>query len=279
MAKRNRVKDNEKLLKKSRGSGIGKEYSPWIKIQDVPSKGRVSRIKGITTGRQHELMSDMERDYFYLLDFSDGIIDIREQYPLLPIEDTLAIALELGIKHPEDPQTHEPIVMTTDFLITINKDNQFIDVVRTIKPKDDLLNKRVLEKYEIERQYWKRREIDWAIVTEQEINKTAAHNISFVHGYKKIEDIDSFLEISSLEIKDFIYEFLKRIVDDKRSMRNICSEFDSDMHLEKGSGLSIFKYLVINKIIDISLKEKIDVNKNILIEAVRENEIIKVEAI
>lgn len=279
MAKRNRVKDNEKLLKESRGSGIGKEYSPWIKIQDVPSSGRVSRIKGITTGRQHELMSDMERDYFYLLDFSDGIIDIREQYPLLPIEDTLAIALELGIKHPEDPQTHEPIVMTTDFLITINKDNQFIDVARTIKPKDDLLNKRVLEKYEIERQYWKRREIDWAIVTEQEINKTVAHNISFVHGYKKIEDIDSLLEISSTEIKDFIYEFLKRIVDDKRNMRNICSEFDSDMHLDKGSGLSIFKYLVINKIIDISLKEKIDVNKNILIEAVRENGIMKVEAI
>lgn len=279
MAKRNRVKDNKKLLKESRGSGIGKEYLPWIKIQDVPSRGRVTRIKGITTHRQHELMSDMERDYFYLLDFSEEVIDIREQYPLLPIEDTLAIALELGIKHPEDPQTHEPIVMTTDFLITINKNGQFIDVARTIKSKDDLLNKRVLEKFEIERQYWKRKEIDWAIVTEQEINKTVAHNISFVHGYKNIEDIDSFVEISNLEIRDFIYEFLKRIIDDKRSMRNICFEFDSDMHLEKGSGLSIFKYLIINKIIDISLKEKIDVNKNILIEAIKENEITKVEVI
>lgn len=36
------------------------------------------------------------------------------------------------------------------------------------------------------------KEIDWAIVTEQEINKTVAHNISFVHGYKKIEDIEVF---------------------------------------------------------------------------------------
>lgn len=279
MAKRNRIKNNEKLLNEGRGSGIGKEYLPWIKIQDVPSKGRVTRIKGITTGRQHELMSDMERDYFYFLDFADEIIDIREQYPLLPIEDTLAIALELGIKHPEDPQTHEPIVMTTDFLITINKDGKFIDVARTIKIKDDLLNKRVLEKFDIERQYWKRKEIDWAIITDEEIDKVVAHNISFVHGYKEIENIDSFLEISSLEIKDFIYEFVKRIIDDKRSMRSICSEFDDDMHLEKGSGLSIFKYLVINKIIDISLKEKIDVNKNIVIKAVKENEIAKVAAI
>ncbi|NOV62964.1 hypothetical protein B0H39_004293 [Clostridium beijerinckii] len=32
MAKRNRVKDNEKLLKESRGSRIGKEYLPWIKM-------------------------------------------------------------------------------------------------------------------------------------------------------------------------------------------------------------------------------------------------------
>lgn len=279
MAKRKRIQDIEKLLKEGRGSGVGREYLPWIKIQDVPSKGRVTRIKGITTDRQHELMSDMERNYFYLLDFSDEIIDIREQYPLLPIEDTLDIALELGVEHPANPQTGEPIVMTTDFLITINKNDQFVDLARTIKSKDDLLDKRVLEKFEIERQYWKRKEIDWGIVTNEEIDKVIAHNISFVHGYKNIDNIDSFLEISNSEIKDLIYEFLRRIVDDKRSMRNICSEFDNDMYLEKGSSLSIFKYLVINKVIDISLKEKIDINKNIVINAVRENEIIKVEAI
>lgn len=40
----------------------------------------------------------MERDYFYILEYSDPVIYIREQFPLLPLEETLLIAKELGIK-------------------------------------------------------------------------------------------------------------------------------------------------------------------------------------
>ncbi|MFL0164767.1 TnsA endonuclease N-terminal domain-containing protein [Candidatus Clostridium helianthi] len=277
--KRERTKDIDKMLREGRGSGIGKEYLPWIKIQDVASLGRVTRVKGIKTGRQHELMSDMERNYFYLLEFSDEVVDIREQYPLLPLEDTLAIAIELGITHPKDPKTNEPIVMTTDFLVTIEEEGEYFEVARTIKSKDDLLNKRIIEKFEIERRYWEKKEIDWGIVTEQEINKIIANNISFVQGYKDLMLVDCFQAIDNLDLKDLIYEFIKRIVDDERTVRKICFEFDKDMDLEKGSGLSIFKYLIINKIIQIDISKEIDVNKHIPIISVREEEIKKVEAI
>ena len=43
-------------------------------------------------------------------------------------------------------------------------------------------------------------------------------------------------------------------------MRDICSEFNNDLVLEKGSGLSIFKFLISNRIIDIDIIQKIDVN-------------------
>lgn len=52
-----------------------------------------------------------------------------------------------------------------------------------MKYKDELMNKRVLEKFEIERVYWERQDINWGIVTELEIPKEMAHNIAFVHGY------------------------------------------------------------------------------------------------
>lgn len=64
----------------------------------------------------------MERNYFYLTEYSDVVIDLREQFPVLPFEETRLIADELGIKHPTDPKTGEPIVMTTDFLLTIDTD-------------------------------------------------------------------------------------------------------------------------------------------------------------
>lgn len=75
-----RIKSVEKLIKEGRGQGIGAEYKPWIKTQESTSHGRTTRIKGIKTGRQHEFLSDMERNFYYFLEYSDEVIDIREQF-------------------------------------------------------------------------------------------------------------------------------------------------------------------------------------------------------
>ena len=50
----------------------------------------------------------------------------------------------------------------------------FINKARTIKRKEDILDSRVLEKFEIERRYWKKQDTSWGIVTEEEIDKTLA---------------------------------------------------------------------------------------------------------
>lgn len=263
MAKRKRSINIEKMIKEGRGQGIGSEYKPWIKIQDVPSLGRATRLRGIKTGRQHEFLSDMETNYFYILEYAENVVDIREQFPLLPIEDTILIAEELGIQHQKNPQTGEVIVMTTDFFITVKNNNEFYEIARTIKAKDELINRRILEKFEIERVYWQKRNIEWGIVTDNEIDKSIAHNISFVHAYNDIRNLDCFNQIGASELQDLVYEFIKRLLDSNRSIRTICNQFDNDMSLEKGSGLSIFKYLVISKIINIDITEKIDVNVTI----------------
>ncbi|KOM96227.1 TnsA endonuclease [Clostridium botulinum] len=278
MAKRKRSIDIDKMIKEGRGQGIGVEYKPWIRIQDVPSLGRSTRLKGIKTKRQHEFLSDMERNYFYLLEFSDSIVDIREQFPLLPLEDTILIAEELGLEHPKNPTTGESIVMTTDFFISIKNNNEFYEVARTIKAKDELMNRRILEKFEIERVYWQKRNIDWGIVTDNEIDKIIANNISFVYAYDNITNLDCFNEVNDMDLQDLVYEFMRRILDSNKSMRAICSQFDNEMSLEKGSGLSIFKYLIINKIINIDITKKIDVNAKIFL-TLNEKSIKKVEII
>nr|WP_241774649.1 MULTISPECIES: TnsA endonuclease N-terminal domain-containing protein [Lysinibacillus] len=96
MSKRTRTSKIEKWIKEGRGSGVG----PWLNIQDVSSKGRSTRLKGIKKNRQHEFLSELERNYFYLTEYSDFVVDIREQFPLLPLEETIVIADELGLKHP-----------------------------------------------------------------------------------------------------------------------------------------------------------------------------------
>ncbi|QOY37581.1 heteromeric transposase endonuclease subunit TnsA [Anaerobacillus isosaccharinicus] len=279
MAKRSRTNAVEKRLNDGRGLGIGIDYKPWLKIQDVSSQGRSTRLKGIKVPRQFEFLSDLERNYFYLLEYSDYVVDIREQYPLLPIEETLLIAEELGITHPRDPKTKEPIVMTTDFVSTKQVNGKQINYARTVKPKSDLADKRVLEKFEIERAYWELREIDWGIVTEEEIDKTMALNIGFVHSYKELSHFEGFEYITEDQLEDLSVVYVSRMLQVTNSIREISQQFERDFDLISGSGISIFKYLIINKVIDVNLLEKLDVNQIISIQTIRKDFSEKVRAI
>ncbi|GAB6563722.1 heteromeric transposase endonuclease subunit TnsA [Bacillus cereus group sp. Bc222] len=277
MSKRKRTSEIEKWIKQGRGSGIGADYKPWLKIQDVSSLGRSTRLKGIKTSRQHEFLSDLERNYFYLTEYSDLIVDIREQFPLLPLEETIVIADELGIKHPTDPKTGEPIVMTTDFLLTVDKGQGVFEVARTIKMKDELLKERVLEKFEIEREYWQRKDIDWGIVTEEEIPRMMARNISYIHDYYDIRDYDVFQEMSSQLIEDLSLSLMQRLINDTRSIRTITNEFDIDTHLPFGSGVTLFYHLLAQKIIVIDMLKPLNLERSIDIKSIDESKLKKVK--
>ncbi|WP_077706557.1 TnsA endonuclease C-terminal domain-containing protein [Virgibacillus dokdonensis] len=279
MAKRKRTSKIEKWIQEGRGSGRGSEYIPWLTIQNVSSKGRSTRLKGIKTNRQHEFLSDMERNYFYMLEYSDLVIDIREHFPLLPIEDTILIANELGINHPKDPSTGEYIVMTTKFLVTVRKNNKVYDVARTIKSKDDLFDERIVQRLEIEHEYWRRSEIDWGMVSEKEIDKIFARNISYVHTYKDITQIDAFQQIPGNVLEDLILEFANRLISQTRTLRTIANEFESDMRLPSGSGLSLFYYLIANKIIAIDLHNELNADEIIGISNIPNDVIEKVRMI
>lgn len=51
MSKRKRTPEIEQWIKEGRGSGIGINYKTWLKIQDVSSLGRSTRLKGIKMSR------------------------------------------------------------------------------------------------------------------------------------------------------------------------------------------------------------------------------------
>lgn len=261
MAKRSRLLNIEKKIKEGRGVGEGEDYKPWIVIQDVPSRGRVSRINGIKTHRQHEFMSDLETRYFYIVEYLDNIVDIREQYPLLDLEETMLIAQEQGIKHPREPETQENIVMTTDFVLTqLLSDGTTKIVARTIKPKEELLNKRVLEKFEIERIYWERRNVSWAIVTEGEINKIVAMNIAAIHAYMNLNLIEGIKDLEEREIYQLKIKLVNDILNTNKSIRKTCQEFDEEEGLMRGVGLSLFRHLLIRKELIVDLTQPLDVN-------------------
>jgi hypothetical protein len=171
----------QRRIKKGHGQGQGPNYVPWFFISEVPSGGTSSQIEGRPHNRERHLLSQNEARYYFALSWSDVIVDIREQFPLLPIEDTLEIASYLGFKHPPEKKK-EPEVMTTDFMLTIMRDGKLHYAVRTVKEIKDLCQPRTLELLEIERQYFHYHGIDdWGIVTDIELAMPEIDGINSIH--------------------------------------------------------------------------------------------------
>lgn len=242
MAKRKREatpKKFDKWIKEGRGQGIGSEYKPWLTIQDVPSDGRATRTFGMTCQRMHHFMSDLERNSFYLFDWSDSVSDIREQFPLLPLEETLAIADELGLKHPTDPKTNEPVVMSTDFLLTDNA----LEVAYAVKPASGLEDQRTIEKLEIERRYWTKRNISWQLITDEDIPMNVVRNIEWFYKEFVNEDIQALGAFTVNNIEKFVYtQLLEQI-----SLSKATALCDEKLGLEAGVSLAMIKHFFASK--------------------------------
>jgi TnsA endonuclease N terminal/TnsA endonuclease C terminal len=243
----------QRMEKLGRGQGEGEEYKPWIYIQDFPSQGLATRGKGWKTNRIHQFLSKLERDYFYVLEWDPFVVDIREQFPLAR-EDTLYIAENKGLKHPTDPTSSVPIVMTTDFLITVDSSSGMKHFARTIKPSKELENVRTIEKFEIERSYWLEHGVDWGIVTEKEIPKNLLVNVEWLHSsYFEIKDLSSsVLETYIQQMKTLIKKAKA-----KTSIVEVTVKFDQTYQLEDGTGLEILKHLIAHKELAVDIHKKI----------------------
>jgi len=254
MAKHRRLwneRTYQNYLHEGRGQGTGKDYKPWISIQDFPSKGMVSRVKGNKTGRIHHFMSNLELAFFFLLEWSDKVTDVREQYPLLDMHRIIELAEKAHIRYPYDPQSGFPYVMTSDFFIdTVNG-----TMAVAIKPEKELEKLRIREKLEIERRYWNSKKTDWKLVTENEINTTKARNIEWL---TQARDLGQF-GISEKQRELYCGYFLMQYRESTylNSLGRLFQDIEHKFNLLPGMGLNIYKYLAYWKRINF------DVNKAI----------------
>ncbi|TBL68367.1 TnsA endonuclease C-terminal domain-containing protein [Paenibacillus thalictri] len=243
----------EKRIKEGRGTGHFSDYKPWLTIHDVPSQGVVTRILGWKSDRLHHYFSEyFELAHHYQLEWALGCCDIREQYPLLPLEKTLFIADKLGVKHPVDPKTKHPIVMTTDMLLTVQTEDDVRFVAHTIKPKSKL-NKRVLEKFEIEKVFFKDASIEWALITEHQINYELVKNVEWLHSAKNLEGN----QISKQLIKDLEPILYEAIHSQDRPLAKTTLQFDESEGLNPGTCMFVVRHLIANRLWEVDMNKRI----------------------
>ncbi len=156
-------------IAKGCGIGVGEDYVPWIKTRDFSSDGTSGQTHSMRTERVMHTLSEYETIYFYILERDASVIDIREQFPILNLPETIEIAFNLGYKHPSKYCKPQPI--TIDFLITLETPHGIKYVARSIKTPEDTKDPMVRLRLKIEEIWCSKYQIDWANVDTLSFNK------------------------------------------------------------------------------------------------------------
>ena len=236
--RKNIEKHSIKFEKKKLHERIGVDYQPFLENRDVPSMGKRTRIKSWTVGRTHHLFSNLELGTFLTLDTDPNVVDIREQYPLLPVRVVRQLAGDLGIRYSMNGAYH---VHTTDFVVTMSDGSH---IAYSVKPSSQLSNKRVLEKLALENRFWALNDIKHSIITELDLNQSYINGIAQYHGYR-FEWIDSEEHGTDLLIEEALLSAIS--THPKTPLRSLCSMVDKSMGLASGQALRTVKRFLANE--------------------------------
>ncbi|MEZ8065907.1 TnsA endonuclease N-terminal domain-containing protein [Vibrio sp. FF145] len=236
-------------MKQSYGLGEGANYTPWIRVQDVKSHGHSGKIEGIKSGRTHHTLSEQESCFFYLAEFSDSVIDIREQFPLLPLSLSLKISKSLDIEHPKHPITKDPVIMTTDFLLTCSDGQRVWYEAVCVKPREKLSDNRTAEKLDVERVWWELLGVPFHIFCLSELNQIKSRNIQWITDAKRKK-----YSSTPNEFRDVAKRLLTI---GTMQLNEICETFSHELGISQDDALVLLKSLLADKEVTVDLSRPI----------------------
>lgn len=254
----------EELQRDGCGLGEGANYKPWIRVEQVSSEGRARRAHSLKTGRTHHLLSDGEAKVFYGGEWDESVLDIREQFPL-PREDTQRVAEQLRIAHPQYVDTKVPMVMTTDFLLTIQSASSKELVALNVKVDSAAEDEITMAKLEIQRAFFAENGIKHHLIFGSRMPKQVITNIESIRtSLVKPDEPERFVGCFP-ELELAMTQQLDRWQGSAVPLNTYCSEFDGMRGLPRGTALRIAKILMAKKIIKAPLT-----SKNLTKESLRE---------
>ena len=170
-------------LKRGNGQGKGPDYHPMLRVQDVPSRGLSRKFLGLktrgfttpfpiwSTTRPSIMRPTLRCSISGSSSHCHGKTPLKSQPSM-----TSSI--------PVYPRYRTPIVMTTDFVVTLNDAEKTSKAV-AVKPFAEIDPEnpragRTWDKLFIEKVFWNKRGIDWQVQTERDFSVTRAINLSIL---------------------------------------------------------------------------------------------------
>lgn len=263
------IKDYSRALKNGRGLGTGTDYLPWLRVNDISSHGKSSKIFGIKTERTHQLLSSIETNFFIIVEYNRLVIDIREGFPLFPIDLVIRVANEAGINYPISTKSNDPCVLSTDFVLTLWDRKEVTYLPVAVKDSEELKDPKVAERLEIERLWWSALGFPWKLVTEKQINRVVAKNIKWFSAPLRGRKHNSLGE----NFKEEIEKLASVVEPGVYEWSGLVDQLSQEMNLASVKALNLLKAAIWHQIIVVNMDTQVEIAKENVIEILDINNI------
>lgn len=238
-------------------------YSPWVRVTDVRKLARRHLHRCDKQNRIVHLLSDGEYRAYQILLWRPNVISVFEQVPL-DLDITLDIARELKVVHHRNYKNNAAYVVSTDFIVqhadiqtgqisTTAYCFKYWDQLFEINDYGDVVLKggRTIQKLKIEREYWRRKGIEFKLISEQDTTKERCWNLDWFS-----QEWDAKLE-PQLKI-DFSEAFLESWYLDSLSPIQNHIDYALNRHAIKAkTGITLFKVCALEQILPLDLSQKL----------------------
>lgn len=159
-------------------------YEPMWRVEDIKSYGIKAKIKHFRDpARPVHVLSQNELLMFMLIAWDNDITQCYEQYAL-PLNETLVIAKELGVKHPVYPQNPAvPVQQTLDFYCY---KAGFSRIGYAVKQQSELFKERTEEKLAIQEAWCEINDCQFKLVSSDELKRNNVMNLERIYRNRNI---------------------------------------------------------------------------------------------
>ena len=169
--------------------------------------------------------STLERDAARRLEYENDVRGMSSQLYLDPLEEVEEIAKQLGVRAPDHKNGKR---LSTDIRVNVTRPSGTHGIAVYVKYSNDLNKRRVREKRDIEREFWKRRGVEFRVETEQTLKREFRRNLQHADvcalaldalelgsgATRILADLESLMEQNPLAMLGQITD----LVDDERSL-------------------------------------------------------------
>ncbi|MCP8899909.1 TnsA endonuclease N-terminal domain-containing protein [Gilvimarinus xylanilyticus] len=230
------VERQQKWYKNHVESFIRESYEPYFLVQDIPSSGIKVKTRYFSdSNRIVHLLSMNEMFAYQMISWNPDIVECYEQFAI-PIEESVAIAIELGVKHPLHSDTQVPAIQTIDF-VCIHKDGEMSAIA--VKEHSALDNFRTQEKLAIQEAYCQLNDIKFTILDSSTLKSQQCENLERLSRHATLD------KEQELFFDDWLSNFVGILSDDRHErVANVLKKSADMMGFEYARAANLFYHAI-----------------------------------